>query len=34
MTHHHLKVGDQVPEFTLINLQDKKITPMSFGEMM
>ncbi|MFA6012331.1 MAG: redoxin domain-containing protein [Desulfobacteraceae bacterium] len=29
MTHHHLNVGDQVPEFTLINQHDKKITPMA-----
>lgn len=31
MTHHHLKVGDRVPEFTLINQHDKKITPMDLG---
>ena len=29
MTHQHLMVGDQAPEFTLINQQDKKITPMA-----
>ncbi|MBU4257557.1 MAG: redoxin domain-containing protein [Proteobacteria bacterium] len=31
MTHHRLKIGDQAPEFTLINQQDKKMTPMSLN---
>ncbi|MBF0260189.1 MAG: redoxin domain-containing protein [Desulfamplus sp.] len=35
MTHHRLKVGDQVPEFTLINQQDKEVTPMALeGKMI
>ncbi len=29
MTNHHLYIGGQVPEFTLINQQDKKMTPMA-----
>ena len=29
MTHHRLKVGDQAPEFTLINQQEEKMAPMS-----
>lgn len=28
MTYHHLKTGDPAPGFSLINQQEKKVTPM------
>ncbi|MDA3896733.1 MAG: redoxin domain-containing protein [Desulfobacteraceae bacterium] len=29
MTHHHLSIGDQAPDFILINQHEKKVTPMA-----
>ena len=29
MTDHHLKAGDQAPQFTLLNQHGKKVTPMT-----
>ena len=32
MTNHHLKVGTQAPQFSLINQHEKEVTPMTLAK--